>query len=445
MEKETRKNYGAAGLLPLLIFLLLYVGCLAVFTIKGAKDPSSYMPRQVAILIALVFALIFFEPRSKFSKKMDLYLNNAGNAGVMNLALIVMMAGGFSSAVTLSGGQSSIVNLGVSLIPSQFLVPGIFLISAIISLCIGTSTGTIVTMAPVTFSLVAAAHLNAGMAGAAVITGSYFGDGLSMIGGTTISAAAGVGSPMKDKFLWQIKIATPAAILTIIAYTLMSLNNGGAHHVAAGSYNIITILPYLAVLVLAAVGMDVVIVLALGTVMASAIGIFLGKANIFHCAKAIGNGMESMFWLAIFAMMVNGMVALMRYYGGIDWLVHVFTKRIHSKASCEALIGILSFCVTGAIVNNNISVLITSPIARELGDEYKVNRKVLAGIISIFAVTASMVIPQDSAMMMTLQLAGKSTNYLDLIRYMFYPVILMALTFGINYFSAKKSTLSKAE
>ncbi|WP_229567139.1 hypothetical protein [Pediococcus pentosaceus] len=104
MEKETRKNYGAAGLLPLLIFLLLYVGCLAVFTIKGAKDPSSYMPRQVAILIALVFALIFFEPRSKFSKKMDLYLNNAGNAGVMNLALIVMMAGGFSSAVTLSGG-----------------------------------------------------------------------------------------------------------------------------------------------------------------------------------------------------------------------------------------------------------------------------------------------------------------------------------------------------
>ncbi|KAF0385326.1 Na+/H+ antiporter NhaC family protein [Pediococcus acidilactici] len=395
MEKKTRKDYGAAGLLPLLIFLVLYVGCLAVFTIKGAKDPSSYMPRQVAILVALLFALIFFEPRAKFAKKMNIYLNNAGNAGVMNLSLIVMMAGGFSSAVAISGGQSSIVNLGTSLIPSQFLVPGIFLIAAIISLCIGTSTGTIVTMAPVTFSLVAAAHLNAGMAGAAVIT--------------------------------------------IIIYTLMSLNNSSASNIHAGSYNIITILPYLVVLILAVMGMDVVLVLALGTVMASAIGMALGKASLFACAKAIGNGMESMFWLAIFAMMVNGMVALMRHYGGIDWMVHVFTRHIKSKASCEALIGILSFCVTGAIVNNNISVLITSPIAKELGDQYQVDKKVLAGVISIFAVTASMVIPQDSAMMMTLQLAGKSTNYLDLIRYMVYPVVLMGLTFIVNYIDAKRS------
>lgn len=395
MEKKTRKDYGAAGLLPLLIFLVLYVGCLAVFTIKGAKDPSSYMPRQVAILVALLFALIFFEPRAKFAKKMNIYLNNAGNAGVMNLSLIVMMAGGFSSAVAISGGQSSIVNLGTSLIPSQFLVPGIFLIAAIISLCIGTSTGTIVTMAPVTFSLVAAAHLNAGMAGAAVIT--------------------------------------------IIIYTLMSLNNSSASNIHAGSYNVITILPYLVVLILAVMGMDVVLVLALGTVMASAIGMALGKASLFACAKAIGSGMESMFWLAIFAMMVNGMVALMRHYGGIDWMVHVFTRHIKSKASCEALIGILSFCVTGAIVNNNISVLITSPIAKELGDQYQVDKKVLAGVISIFAVTASMVIPQDSAMMMTLQLAGKSTNYLDLIRYMVYPVVLMGLTFIFNYINAKRS------
>lgn len=440
MEKEKPRDYKAAGLLPLLVFLMLYVGCLVAFTIKGAKDPSSYMPRQVAILIALLFALIFFEPRGKFSKKMNIYLNNAGNAGVMNLALIVMMAGGFSSAVAISGGESSIVNLGISMIPSQFLVPGIFLISAIISLCIGTSTGTIVTMAPVTFSLVAAAHLNAGMAGAAVITGSYFGDGLSMIGGTTISAAAGVGSPMKDKFLWQIKIATPAAILTIISYMLMSLHNNNAHAVAAGGYNVITILPYIVVLVLAALGMDVVLVLAIGTVLAGAIGMILGKVTIFACAKAVGSGMESMFWLAIFAIMVNGMVALMRYYGGIDWLVGIFTKRIRSKASCEALIGILSFCVTGSIVNNNISVLITAPIARDLGEQYKVEKRVLAGIISIFAVSASMVIPQDSAMMMTLQLAGKGTNYLDLIRYMVYPVFLIGITFIVNFISSKKTT-----
>lgn len=438
-EKETEtKNYGFRGLLPLLIFLVLYVGSLVTFTILKVENPSSYMPRQVAILIALMFAMIYFEPKAKFKKKLNIYLENAGSPGIMMLGLIVLMAGGFSKVVAASGGQNSIVNLGISLIPSNFIIPGVFAIASIISLSIGTSMGTIVTMMPVTFALARGAGLDLGMAGAAVITGSYFGDGLSMIGGTTISAAAGVGADMREKFLWQLKLAIPSALLTIVAYGILSLNKSATGVVQAGDYNLITIIPYFAVLILAIMGLDVILVLAIGIVLAGAIGIFTGNATFFEITQALGAGMEGMFWLAVFSMLVSGMVGLIRYYGGIDWLVGAIKKRIKSKASCEALIGILTFLVSAAIVNNNVAVLITAPVAKDLGERYQVESKRLAAIISICAVTATMVIPHGMAVMMALAEAGPGTTYLDILKYQFYPVILLATMFIVIAFGSRK-------
>lgn len=437
MPKEKHRNYGFAGLLPLFVFLILYVGSLIFFTIKGASEPSKYMPRQVAILLTLVFSLIFFEPRKPFDEKLSIYLNHAGSADVMNLALTVMMAGGFASAIKASGGQTAIVNLGTSLIPNNFLIPGVFIISAFISLCIGTSMGTIVTMLPVTFALVKTAQLNPGMAGAAVISGSCFGDGLSMIGGTTIAATIGVEANMKDKFILQMKLAGPSAILTTILYIFMSFSSQSAGVMHTGSYNWWTILPYFVVLGLSVMGMNVAAVLSIGIFLASLMGILTGKEDFFSCTMAIGQGMESMFWIFVFSIMVSGVVALMRYYGGIDWLVQTIKKHIKTRTSCEALISILTFLVSGTVVNNNVAVLMLAPIAKELGSRYQVRNEWLAVIMSIFAVTATMVIPQGAIVMMTLQASQNTMTYLDLLKYMFYPAILMLLTLVVILLPAK--------
>lgn len=428
MEKRnTAKNYGWKALIPILVFLGLYLGCGTYFSIKGVESPFWMMPRYVALMIGILTAFLYFEPKVKFSDKVDIYCNGAGASGVMLMGIIVLLAGGFASATAAIGGKDSVVNLGIHLIPTQFLIPGIFLICCIISTCIGTSMGTQVTMIPVAIALAQGAGLNAGMAGAAAIAGAYFGDNLSMISDTTIIATKGVGADMKDKFVMNSKIAIPAAVLSMVLYGIMSLKSGAAAGAAeAGAYNIFTIVPYFTVIILAIVGLDVVLALAIGTGLACVIGMAVGSVGFFEWTQAVGSGMEDMFWLAVFAMMVSGMMELVKHYGGIQWLVDTAMKYTKSRKSCQYVIGLLSMAISGTTLNNPVACLISAPIAKELGEEYKIAPKRMASLIDIFSCAILMVVPHDSGCLLVQQYSGCS--YIDIIKYAFYPVLLILFT-----------------
>lgn len=424
-ESKSKVNYGGRALLPLLVFLVLYVGCGVVFTILGEEEPFWKMPRYVAMLIAILSAVIFFDRKTSITEKVDIYCDNAGKPGVMQLGLMVMMAGGFATVCSAMGGEESIVNLGVSLIPSYFLVPGIFAICAIISTCIGTSMGTLATMIPVTAALTEGAGLDPGMAGAAVITGAYFGDNLSMIAGTTICAVRGVGADMKGKFKMNFTFALPAAIITMILYGILSMGSGTTA-VEAGSYNLLTIIPYISTLVFALMGMDVILVLAIGIGLAGVIGIGLGKITFFEWAQSVSSGMEDMFWLAVFAMMISGLVGLVRHYGGIEWLVNVVTKRIGGRKSCEYILCGLAIILCATIVNNVMTIMILAPIAKEVGEKYKIAPDKLACLLDIGACVAVMIVPHGTGAMMAQEAVG--STYIDIIKYQFYPLFLLIFT-----------------
>lgn len=411
----------------MLVFLGLYLGCGIVFTILGTESPFWMMPRYVALMAGILVALICYEREKKFSEKVDIYCKGAGSSGVMLMGIIVLLAGGFANSVAVIGGKDSVVNLGITLIPTQFLIPGIFLICSIISTCIGTSMGTQVTMIPIAVALAQGAGLNVGMAGAAAIAGAYFGDNLSMISDTTIIATKGVGADMKDKFIMNFKIAIPAAALTMILYAVMGMKGAGAVSAAeAGSYNLLSIIPYLAVLTLAVAGLDVILALAIGTGLSCVIGILIGSVDFFGWAQAVGTGMEDMFWLAVFAMMVSGMMELIRYYGGIQWLVDTAMKFIKSRKSCQYAIGLLSMAISGTTLNNPVACLISAPIAKELGQKYKIAPKRLASLLDIFSCAILMVVPHDSGCLLVQQYGGCS--YLDIVKFGFYPVLLILFT-----------------
>ena len=421
------KNYGWKALIPILVFLGLYLGCGTYFSIKGVESPFWLMPRYVALMIGILTALLCFERKEKFSDKVDIYCKGAGASGVMLMGIIVLLAGGFASATAAIGGKDSVVNLGIHLIPTQFLIPGIFLICCIISTCIGTSMGTRVTMIPVAIALAQGAGLNAGMAGAAAIAGAYFGDNLSMISDTTIIATKGVGAEMKDKFVMNSKIAIPAALLSMVLYGVLSLKGGTvAQTTEAGAYNVLTIIPYFTVIILAIVGLDVILALAIGTGLACVIGMAVGSVGFFDWAQAVGSGMEDMFWLAVFAMMVSGMMELVKTYGGIQWLVDTAMKYTKSRKSCQYVIGLLSMAISGTTLNNPVACLISAPIAKELGEEYKIAPKRMASLIDIFSCAILMVVPHDSGCLLVQQYSGCS--YLDIIKYAFYPVLLLLFT-----------------
>lgn len=436
-EKRYEKSYGGRALLPLVLFLGLYVGCGVYFLIRGESGPFNIISRYVSMIAGILAALFFYARDKTIAEKTDIYCENAGRPGVMQLGLIVLMAGAFASGATAAGGKDSIVNLGVALIPSHFLIPGIFVICAVISTCIGTSMGTLAAMLPVAFALADGAGLNHPMCGAACIGGAFFGDNLSMISDTTIAATKGVGAEMKDKFRMNFLIALPAAVISAVLYAVLSINAGGSAAVTPGEYNLLACLPYLVVLGLAVAGLDVVLVMAIGLGLSGIIGVATGACTITAWAQAVSGGIEGMFWLAVFSMLTSGLVGLVRYYGGVEWMVEKITSLIKGKKSCEYVVGILTFVISAVILNNTMAIMISAPIAKEMGESFKIEPKRLASLLDIGACTAIMLVPHGTAAMMVQEAAG--ANYMEILPYLFYPFLLLLCTAITIEFGLMKS------
>lgn len=428
MDEERSSNYyKSLAWIPMIVFLILYVGSGLFFTILGYKDPFEIISRYAAIIVAISIAFIFFDRKAGLDKKVDIYTKGAGRSGVMMLGIIILLAGAFSTSAEAMGGQESMVNLGLTLIPSDFLIPGIFLITSIISTSIGTSMGTQVTMIPIAIAISEGAGIDPALAGAATIAGAYFGDNLSMISDATIASTKGVGANLKDKFRSNLLIVIPPAILTVIMYWFVSLNaSTETANLGTLDFNILEVLPYIFVLGSAVAGMNVVVVLILGIAMSGVIGLTLGTFSLFDLTKAISDGMESMFWLFVFASLVSGLIELIRYYGGVDWLVATLAKRIKGSKSTEYIISVITMGLAGSTLNNTIAVLITAPIAKIMGEEYRISKTRLATLLSIFSCVILMVVPHDSGILLV---QGYSdATYFDILKYSFYPIFLFITT-----------------
>lgn len=437
-EQRSEKNYKSLAFIPLIVFLALYVGSGVVFTILGTENPFDKISRYVSIIIAISIALLFYARKTPLDKKIDVYSKGAGGSGVMMLGLIILLAGAFSSTTDVMGGKESIVNLGIAIIPTDFLIPGIFIVTCIISTAIGTSMGTQVAMIPVAIAIAEGADLNIAMAGAATIAGAYFGDNLSMISDTTIAATKGVGAEMKDKFKMNFFIALPAALITIVLYWILGTGSN-VKELDDLSYNVIEVLPYFTVLVAAVIGMNVASVLIVGMVMSGIIGMAMGTISFFDWTMAISTGMQDMFWLFVFASLIAGLIELISYYGGIDWLVNSLTAKIKGRKSAEYLISLLSMGISGATLNNPVACIIAAPLAKIMGEQYKIAPKRLASLLSIFSCVILMVLPHDSGMLLVQQYGG--VNYLGILMYSFYPILLTfftILTTQFDFFKTNK-------
>ncbi|RLK63495.1 Na+/H+ antiporter NhaC family protein [Atopobacter sp. AH10] len=438
MEKTKKLDYWA--FLPLIIFLAIYVGVGLFMVLRGVEDPFKQFPRHVALLVGLAVALLL-ERETPIGKKIDILCEHMGNSGVMMIVLIYLLAGGFQGAAASMGGKDSVVNFCLNHIPAQFLVPGIFLMGAFISTSIGTSMGTVAALAPVALSVAQGAHLNVPLTCAAVIGGAYFGDNLSMISDTTISATQGVGAEMKDKFKMNFYIALPAAIVATLLYGILG---GSAGIVDKPSYDFIQIVPYILVLVTALVGMNVVLVLFLGIVVAGVIGLVQGHVTFIGYVQATGEGMADMFSISIVAILISGMIGLVKYYGGVEWLVKSITNRIHTRRGAEYGISFLSGILSAALINNTIAIIIAAPMAKEIGQKFKIAPKRLASLLDIFACAFIALMPHDGGMLMVTGLTKVSP--LEVLKYSFYffaliIASLLTIHFGLLRTKEEKESL----
>ena len=433
-----REQGSALALLPLGVFLVLFIG-------SGIISGDFYkMSTLVAFIISTGVAFLF-NRKVDFNTKMEVFCKGGGNKDIILMLIIFLFAGAFSGVAKAMGGADSVVNLGLSVLPANLLVTGLFVIGCFISISMGTSVGTIAAIGTIGVAIAEKTGMPSALVLGAVVGGAMFGDNLSMISDTTIAATRTQGCEMRDKFKVNFAIVLPAAIVTIILLTVMTrgyvVNTNETY-----TYEIVKVLPYIFVLVGAILGINVFLLLGGGVLFAGVVGIATGSLDLFGVIGAISDGMSGMFELCMISVVVGGMVELIKFNGGIDFILNFIQKRIKNKKGAEfgiaALVSIVDLCTA----NNTIAIVIAGPLAKDIADEYEIDLRKSASILDIFSSVWQGMIPYGAQLLTAAGIAGISP--FAIIKYLHYPILMfvcgiIAIGFGLPKMKSSKKKLEE--
>ena len=408
------KKRNISVLLPIGIFLTLFLG-LGIITKDFYK-----MPAIVAFLIALMVAM-FQNKELSFDEKIQVIAKSVGNENVITMCLIFLTAGAFSGAVSASGGAESVVNFGLSIIPSNLAVVGLFVIGCFISLSMGTSMGTIATLAPIAIGISNNTGFSLAICMGSVVCGAKFGDNLSMISDTTIAAVKTQGCEMKDKFKENFLIVLPAAVLSIIIFFWLTKDIGYVSNNEL-SYSLVKIIPYIVVLIGALVGVNVFVVLIGGTALSLIIGVLSGTIPFLDMFNVLGNGITGMYDITVISIVVSCIVGLVKENGGIEYILEKVTSRIKSSKGAEYGIALLVFLVDCCTANNTLAIIMSGPIVKEISEEFNVRNTRCASLLDIFASVGQGVIPYGAQLLSAASLSGLSV--MAIMPYLYFPILM---------------------
>lgn len=429
MSKETRDEIrpSAAALLPFAAFMAIYLGAGLILQAQGVEMAFYQFPPVTAMFIAVMLAFAMTD--GSFGERFRIFSRGAANEGVIMMLVIYILAGAFSGVAAAMGGRDATVNLGLSVVPAQYLAAGIFVISAFMGTATGTSMGTIGAIVPVAVGVADKGDLSLPLVVGACIGGAMFGDNLSMISDTTIAATRTQGCAMKDKFKLNFLIALPAAIITVILLIIFGQPETAAD-IGELAVSPVKVLPYLVVLILALCGVNVFLVLTGGIFLAGVIGMATGSFDIFGFAQNVWNGfigMNEVFFLTLFC---AGMSELVTHNGGIVWLIGKLQTRMKDNKSAQLGISTLAALTDCATANNTVAIVVTGNVARDVSRAYRVDPRKTASLLDIFSCIVQGFLPYGAQMLSATVLInafiseGVVTPF-DIIPYIWYIWILL--------------------
>lgn len=409
------------ALSPLLVFLCLYL------VVSLIVNDFYKVPITVAFLFSSVYAICITKGLSLNDRVMQ-FSQGAANKNIMLMIWIFVLAGAFAQSAKDIGAIDATVNLTLQLLPGNLLLAGFFIAACFISLSIGTSVGTVVALVPVIAGIAEKTGMDMAFMTAIVVGGAFFGDNLSFISDTTIAATRTQGCNMRDKFKVNFRIVLPAALVVLGFY----IYRGFGVNVPSETYSIewIKVLPYLVVLATAFIGLNVALVLLLGIIATGVVGLCTGSIGFFDWFGSLGSGINGMGELIIITLLAGGMLELIRFNGGVDYIIQVLTRKINGKRGAEmciaALVSIANFCTA----NNTIAIITVGPLANDIATKYGVDKRKSASILDTFSCVVQGVIPYGAQMLMAAKLA--SISPLSIIEYLYYPIgILIMAMFSI--------------
>lgn len=414
---------GLLALSPLFLLIVLIVA-FTVYSVDSSHQDTS-LSLTVAFMISSIYA-VAISGGMPVRKRVDTYSKGAGANNLMLMLWIYVLAGSFAASAKAMGAVDATVNLALSILPASMILPGLFLAACFISVSIGTSVGTVVALVPIAAGLAHSMDANVGMMTAIIVGGAYFGDNLSFISDTTVVATQTQNCKMSDKFKANSMIVVPAAVLVLIAYSVMGVGLQAPTHINEVEY--MKVLPYLTVLITAIAGMNVMAVLTLGTLLCGAIGIgshllgASGSYDLFGWFSAMGNGIIGMGELIIIAMMAGGMLEIIRENGGIDFIINKITAHVNSKRGAELSIAALVSMVNICTANNTVAILTVGNISKKIGDRFGVDNRKAASILDTFSCMVQGLIPYGVQMLLAAGLANLSP--MDILPYLYYPLAI---------------------
>jgi len=422
-ENKLIKEKGSfKALIPLMSFVIIYLMAGLVLNIQGVEMAFYQFPAPIAAFFGIIIGILVLS--GGFEKKIKVFLEGCGSEDIIIMCIIYLLAGAFSTVSSAMGGVASTVNLGLSLIPINFIVVGIFIISSFIALATGTSVGTVVAVAPIAISLADKGGLDLPLTIGALIGGAMLGDNLSIISDTTIAATRTQGVSMKDKFRANFKVVMPAALVTIgLLFVFGRPDVIPATEVY--EYSIIKILPYIFVLVTALLGIHVFTVLTGGIVISGVIGMATGSFGFLELVQKTYEGFTGMTEIFILSLLTGGLAHLVSEYGGLTWILNQIKRRIKGKKSAEFGIGGLAALSNFATANNTVSILISGELAKEVAKEYDVDPKRTASLLDIFACTVQSIIPYGAQLLIAAGFTNGLVSPVEIVPYVWYSFLLM--------------------
>ncbi|MBO5157102.1 MAG: Na+/H+ antiporter NhaC family protein [Prevotella sp.] len=408
--------HGVKAISPLLVFILFY---LATSIIVG---DFYKIPIIVGFLVSCVYGVIISTGRP-LSKRINTFSQGAGSQQIMQMIWIFVFAGAFASSAKSIGCIDATVNLTLYFLPANMLLAGLFLAACFVSLSVGTSVGTIVTLVPIAAGVAQQTGCSQEMIVAVVVGGAFFGDNLSFISDTTIVATSSQDCRLSDKFKANILIVLPAAIAILILYIIMGADiksQATLHEIEP-----VKVLPYLVVLFAALAGLNVMVVLGAGIALTGIIGLLNGDCDIFGWFASLNTGVISMGELIIVTMLAGGMLALIKENGGIDFIIHTLIKGIKSKRGAElaivTLVGIVDMCTA----NNTVAILTVGGITKRVSERYGIDPRRAASLLDTASCCVQGMIPYGAQILMAAGLGAVAP--MGILAYLYYPYCLLAM------------------
>ena len=413
------------GLVPLLTFLVLYI-------ITGVSTQNfNSMPLMIGILIASAVALMMHRKgeidRTTFADRVTKYCVGGGDDGLILMVIVFLLAGGFYGVSKGMHAVDAVTNLGLDILPVKLILPGLFVIGCIISFAMGTSMGTVAALMPIGVSLALKIHGNMALFCGTVVGSAMFGDNLSMISASVIAATRTQDVSMMKKFKTNIAMLLPAIIVNLVLLAMQPVGQG-VHLSGNHPYDLLNLLPYILVIVLSFTGMHVILVLTLGILTGVAIGVFHGDFSLVKSMTVIHNGMMSMEDMALIAILVGGLVALMDYLGGIDWIINALTRKIKSAKGGEFAIAGLVSLLDIITTNNTVSIITAGPLAKDIGDQFGISAPRIASDLVTFSCAFNGLIPYGGQLLVAAGLAKISP--MQIVPYSWYCLLMLASSIG---------------